>query len=447
MEKAFVFGMARSGYAAAKLLIEKGYQVTINDRSFEQDLEQIKELESLGVKVILGVEDNDLIDNTYEMIVKNPGIPNEHSYLVKAKELGITIINEVELAYHYFPKDLKIIGVTGTNGKTTTSTLIYEMLKQSKKRAYLAGNIGIPVSSMVSLFLPNDIFVIEISDHQLCNMIDFKTDISVLTNISEAHIDFHGSYEKYKEMKKRIFNHHQSSSLAILNLDNEESLLLAEGIPSQKKYFSSNSLNLKGCDLSQDFINYNGKRIIKIDEVKLKGKHNLENIMAAIVAVKEFDVRDEDIQEVLKKFGGVEHRIEFVKTISQVDFYNDSKSTNIKSTQIALSTFDQPTILILGGLDRGHSFDELKTYLTNVKNIVSYGETKDRICSFSKENNIECFAYETIDKAVKKAYDLSESKDVILLSPACASWDQFKDFEERGNKYKETVNLLEEKNE
>lgn len=447
MEKAFVFGMARSGYAAAKLLIEKGYQVTINDRSFEQDLEQIKELESLGTKVILGVEDNDLIDNTYEMIVKNPGIPNDHSYLVKAKELGITIINEVELAYHYFPKDLKIIGVTGTNGKTTTSTLIYEMLKQSKKRAYLAGNIGIPVSSMVSLFLPNDIFVIEISDHQLCNMIDFKTDISVLTNISEAHIDFHGSYEKYKEMKKRIFNHHQSSSLAILNLDNEESLLLAEGIPSQKKYFSSNSLNLKGCDLSQDFINYNGKRIIKIDEVKLKGKHNLENIMAAIVAVKEFDVRDEDIQEVLKKFGGVEHRIEFVKTISQVDFYNDSKSTNIKSTQIALSTFDQPTILILGGLDRGHSFDELKTYLTNVKNIVSYGETKDRICSFSKENNIECFAYETIDKAVKKAYDLSESKDVILLSPACASWDQFKDFEERGNKYKETVNLLEEKNE
>lgn len=447
MEKAFVFGMARSGYAAAKLLIEKGYQVTINDRSFEQDLEQIKELESLGVKVILGVEDNDLIDNTYEMIVKNPGIPNDHSYLVKAKELGITIINEVELAYHYFPKDLKIIGVTGTNGKTTTSTLIYEMLKQSKKRAYLAGNIGIPVSSMVSLFLPNDIFVIEISDHQLCNMIDFKTDISVLTNISEAHIDFHGSYEKYKEMKKRIFNHHQSSSLAILNLDNEESLLLVEGIPSQKKYFSSNSLNLKGCDLSQDFINYNGKRIIKIDEVKLKGKHNLENIMAAIVAVKEFDVRDEDIQEVLKKFGGVEHRIEFVKTISQVDFYNDSKSTNIKSTQIALSTFDQPTILILGGLDRGHSFDELKTYLTNVKNIVSYGETKDRICSFSKENNIECFAYETIDKAVKKAYDLSESKDVILLSPACASWDQFKDFEERGNKYKETVNLLEEKNE
>ncbi|MFA6327800.1 MAG: UDP-N-acetylmuramoyl-L-alanine--D-glutamate ligase, partial [Bacilli bacterium] len=315
MEKAFVFGMARSGYAAAKLLIEKGYQVTINDRSFEQDLEQIKELESLGVKVILGVEDNDLIDNTYEMIVKNPGILNDHSYLVKAKELGITIINEVELAYHYFPKDLKIIGVTGTNGKTTTSTLIYEMLKQSKKRAYLAGNIGIPVSSMVSLFLPNDIFVIEISDHQLCNMIDFKTDISVLTNISEAHIDFHGSYEKYKEMKKRIFNHHQSSSLAILNLDNEESLLLAEGIPSQKKYFSSNSLNLKGCDLSQDFINYNGKRIIKIDEVKLKGKHNLENIMAAIVAVKEFDVRDEDIQEVLKKFGGVEHRIEFVKTI------------------------------------------------------------------------------------------------------------------------------------
>lgn len=447
MEKAFVFGMARSGYAAAKLLIEKGYQVTINDRSFEQDLEQIKELESLGVKVILGVEDNGLIDNTYEMIVKNPGIPNDHSYLVKAKELGIAIINEVELAYHYFPKDLKIIGVTGTNGKTTTSTLIYEMLKQSKKRAHLAGNIGIPVSSMVSLFLPNDIFVIEISDHQLCNMIDFKTDISVLTNISEAHVDFHGSYEKYKEMKKRIFNHHKSSSLAILNLDNEESLLLAEKIPSQKKYFSSNSLNLKGCDLSQNFINYNGKRIIKIDEVKLKGKHNLENIMAAIVAVKEFGVRDEDIQEVLKKFGGVEHRIEFVKTINQVDFYNDSKSTNIKSTQIALSTFDQPTILILGGLDRGHSFDELKTYLTNVKNIVSYGETKDRICSFSQENNIECFAYETIDKAVKKAYELSGAKDVILLSPACASWDQFKDFEERGNKYKEIVNLLEEKNE
>lgn len=447
MKKAFVFGMARSGYAAAKLLIEKGYQVTINDRSSDQELNQIKELESLGVNVILGVEDVDFIDDTYEMIVKNPGISNEHKYIVKAKKLGIDIINEVELAYRYFPKNLKIIGVTGTNGKTTTVTLIYEILKQAKKRVHLAGNIGIPVSSMVPLFLPDDIFVIEISDHQLCNMKEFKTDISILTNISEAHVDFHGSYEKYKEMKKRIFNHHQASSLAILNLDNEESLSIAEDIPSLKKYFSSNKTNLIGCELSQNQINYNGNKIIAINEVKLKGNHNLENIMAAIIAAKEFDVSDEDIREVLKKFSGVEHRIEFVKTINQVDFYNDSKSTNIKSTQIALSTFDQPTILILGGLDRGHSFDDLVPFLTNVKSIISYGETKDRISTFAQNNNIECFVCDVVDEAVKKAYEIAKPNDVVLLSPACASWDQFKDFEERGNKYKEAINLLEEKNE
>jgi UDP-N-acetylmuramoylalanine--D-glutamate ligase len=230
--------MARSGYEAAKLLITKGYDVIVNDENKEQNKEQINELESLGVHVVLGSHPEYLFDNTFEMIVKNPGISNNHKYLEKAHLYNIPVINEIELAFRYFPKDIKIIGVTGTNGKTTTTMLIYKFLKKASKNAFLMGNIGYPACSYVSQLANNDIAVMEISDHQLCNIKDFKTHISVLTNISEAHLDFHGSYDIYKKMKKRIFNHHLKSDIAILNLDDSEVLSLTHDIESIKRYLS-----------------------------------------------------------------------------------------------------------------------------------------------------------------------------------------------------------------
>lgn len=486
-KKAFVLGMARSGYEAAKLLVDKGYEVIVNDANTDQNLEQIKELQSLGIKIVLGSHPEDLFDNTFEMIVKNPGISNKHKYVEKAHELNIPVINELELAYRYFPSGVIIIGVTGTNGKTTTTSIIYEILKKASKRVFLMGNIGYPACSFVSQLRDNDILVMEVSDHQLCNVIDFKTDISVLTNISEAHIDFHGSYDIYKSMKKRIFNHHTKSDIAILNLDNKEVLNLTKDINSTKKYFSSSSLttirkvippssiggsdylnkytsvgvkfpsevvnnsiendtlNKLGCTIDDGYIYYDNDKIISLNEVKIEGKHNYENVMAAIAVVKELGVKNDVIISVLKTFGGVEHRIEYFKTINNIDFYNDSKATNIKSTQTALSLFTKPTILLLGGLDRGHSFDELKDYLSYVKLIVAYGEAKMRIEDFANRCGIPCKVVDTLYEATEIAYNSSSKGYVVLLSPACAAWDQFKDFEVRGNLFKEYVNNLDSK--
>ncbi len=441
-KKVFVLGMARSGYEAAKLLASNGYEVIVNDANTEQNMEQMKELQSLGVKLFLGSHPEDLIDNSFEMIVKNPGISDSHKYIKRARELKIPVINELELAFRYFPSDVKVVGVTGTNGKTTTTIIIYEILKKALKSVFLMGNIGYPACSFVSKVRANDILVMEVSDHQLCNVLDFKTNISVLTNISEAHLDFHGSYDSYKSMKRRIFNHDSKRDTAILNLDDEEVINLTNDIESTKKYFSSSSLNKLGCTIDDGYIYYNEDKIIPLKEVKIKGKHNYENAMAAIAVVKELGIDNEVIISVLKTFCGVEHRIEYVKTINNIDFYNDSKATNITSTQIALSSFTKPTVLLLGGLDRGHSFEALKDYLVNVKLIVAYGEAKIRIEDFAMKWDIPCKVVDTLDEATEIAYSSSSEGYVVLLSPACAAWDQFKDFEVRGNLFKEYVDKL-----
>ncbi len=441
-KKAFVLGMAKSGYEAAKLLVDKGYDVIVNDANKEQRPEHISELQSMGIKLALGSHPEEIFDHTFELLVKNPGIPNNHLYVKKAHEFSIPVINELELAYRYFPKGLNIIGVTGTNGKTTTTTIIYKLLKEASKDAYLMGNIGFPVCSFIPILKAGDIAVMEVSDHQLCNVIEFKTNISVLTNISEAHIDFHGSYDAYKNMKRKIFNHHTKQDIAVLNYDDKESLELAENIKSYKKYFSSHQINGNGCSIVDGYICYENDRIIALSDLKLKGSHNYENVMAAITVVKEFGVDNQSIVNVLKVFGGVEHRLEYVTTINDVDFYNDSKSTNITSTQIALSSFEKPITLMLGGLDRGHSFSGLKDYLKNVRLIVAYGETRERINNFARECGISCKTFETLEEATKSAFTFSKPGDVILLSPACASWDQYENFEIRGDMFKKYVSQL-----
>jgi UDP-N-acetylmuramoylalanine--D-glutamate ligase len=445
VKKAFVLGMARSGYEAAKFLVNKDYSVVINDSKKDQNPDQIKELHKLGIKIHLGGHPEELFDSSFDLLVKNPGIPNNHAYVKKAAELNIPVINELELAYRYFPKGVKIIGVTGTNGKTTTTTIIYKLLVETGKPAYLMGNIGFPVCSFVSKLKTGDIAVMEVSDHQLCNVIEYKTDISLLTNISEAHLDFHGNYSTYKSMKKRIFNHHTKDDLAILNLDDEESLNLSKDIKSARKYFSSLSKNDKGASIIDGHICYNNEKVFALKDLKVKGRHNYENVMAAIAVVKEFGVDNEAIIKVLSSFGGVAHRLEYVTTINDIEFYNDSKATNITSTQIALSSFDNPTILLLGGLDRGHSFSELKDYLKNTKLIVAFGQTKERICSFASENNIPCKAFDNLEEATFEAYFNAVAGDVVLLSPACASWDQYDNFEIRGDMFKKYVENLSRK--
>ena len=434
-KKVFILGMARSGFEAAKILADEN-EVLVTDMN-EQNPEQVKILEDKGVRIEIVKDPTPLLDNSYDVMVKNPGIKYDHPAVVKAKELGMNVINEVELAYGYMNKNVNVIGVTGSNGKTTTVTLIYNIMKEAGLPVYLGGNIGTPLCNFVKDIKENEYLVMEISDHQLCDMYEFKTNVSVLTNIYDVHTDFHDSHERYVLTKKKIFNNHTSEDIAIINLDNKEAVDISEDINSIKYFFSKDSK--QRVYLKDNAIYYENDLVIKCEDIKLKGIHNYENIMAVISAVKVYNVDNDSICKVLKTFGGVEHRIEYVTTLDGVDYYNDSKATNCESTKIALKSFNQPTLLILGGLDRGHSFDDLTPCMENVSFVACYGETKERIKEYCDRINVTCCVYENLVEATKACHDKANKGDVILLSPACASWDQYKKFEDRGDEFKNTI--------
>lgn len=434
-----ILGMARSGISIAKLLAKYNNKIVITDLK-EQKEEIVKELEALNIKIIISNHQEELVNDSFDYVIKNPAIRRDNVAVIKAKELGIPVINEIEASYYFLPKDVKIITITGSNGKTTTTTMVYELLKHSSHTVHVGGNIGIPLSSFVEDIKPNDILVLEISDHQLCDMYHFKSDISVLTNLSETHIDFHGSYEIYKQTKKKIFNHHTEKDIAILNKSNIDVMNLTKDIEDQKIYFSS--AEVADAYLKNNQIIYNGEAILDCKDIRVKGNHNYENIMVAIIIAKMFSITNEQIKDFFSKFVGVEHRIEYVKTVNGRQFYNDSKSTNNTATITALKSFKDPTILLMGGLDRNISFDEISHYLNHVKAIICFGETKYKLEEFAKKNHKEVFVVNTLTEATKKAYEISNQGDIILLSPACASWDQYPDFETRGNEFKTIINHL-----
>lgn len=434
-----ILGMARSGISIAKLLAKYNNKIVITDLK-EQKEEIVKELEALNIKIIISNHQEELVNDSFDYVIKNPAIRRDNAAVIKAKELGIPVINEIEASYYFLPKDVKIITITGSNGKTTTTTMVYELLKHSSHTVHVGGNIGIPLSSFVEDIKPNDILVLEISDHQLCDMYHFKSDISVLTNLSETHIDFHGSYEIYKQTKKKIFNHHTEKDIAILNKSNIDVMNLTKDIEDQKIYFSSTEV--ADAYLKNNQIIYNGEAILDCKDIRVKGNHNYENIMVAIIIAKMFSITNEQIKDFFSNFVGVEHRIEYVKTVNGRQFYNDSKSTNNTATITALKSFKDPTILLMGGLDRNISFDEISHYLNHVKAIICFGETKYKLEEFAKKNHKEVFVVNTLTEATKKAYEISDQGDIILLSPACASWDQYPDFETRGNEFKTIINHL-----
>ena len=438
-KKVLILGMARSGISVAKLLAKYNNQIIITDLK-EQKEETIKELEALNIKIVISPNQEELVNDSFDYVIKNPAIKRDNAAVLKARNFNIPVINEIEASYGFLPKGVKIITITGSNGKTTTTTMVYELLKYSNHTVHVGGNIGIPLSSFVENIKSNDILVLEISDHQLCDMYEFKSDISVLTNLSETHIDFHGTYEIYKQTKKKIFNHHTEKDIAILNKSNIDVMKLTEDIKDQKIYFSSTEM--ADAYLKNNQIIYNGEIILDCKDIKVKGNHNYENIMVAVIIAKMFSIPNEKIKEFFAKFSGVEHRIEYVKTVNERQFYNDSKSTNNTATITALKSFTEPTILLMGGLDRNIPFDEISQYLTHVKVIICFGETKDKLKDFAIKNNKKVFVVNTLKEATIKAYEISDKGDIILLSPACASWDQYPDFETRGNEFKNIVNSL-----
>lgn len=442
-KKIFILGFARSGYEAAKFLIKRGNKVLINDGKSEDkaDQDKLKELKDLGVDFFFGSHPDDLLDDSYDYLIKNPGVPIHHKYVEKAEKLGIEVINEVEMAYRLLPKDVTLIGITGTNGKTTTTTLTYEIIKAAGYRTHLAGNIGYPLCSFLDKLQSGDVIVMETSCQQLNNLNEFKPHIAVMTNLSEAHIDFFdNSYQKYKDVKTKIFKNQKEQDIAILNLENNEVLAQTKDIKSKKLFFSSKQKT--DCYLENNVIYYKGEKVIDTSNMIIVGKHNAENVMAAILVAKEFNISNEIINSVVCNFKGVEHRLEFSGEVNGVKYYNDTEATNIKCTQIALSSFNNPTIIILGGLERGQDFNDLTPYMKNVKAIIAIGQCRNRVKDYAESLNIPVYVHEFLKDGFKQIPSIVKSGDVVLLSPASASWDQYKECEIRGKEFKNYVSLL-----
>ena len=442
--KILILGLARSGYAAAKYLIEHNNEVYLNDGKPEEKLDknQIEDLKSLGVHLIFGSHPDDLLDDSFDYLIKNPGVPIDHKYVLKARELGVEVINEAEMAFRLLPEGIKLIGITGTNGKTTTTTLTYEIMHEYyKDKVFLTGNIGFPMTNLLGQVKSGDIIVMEVSCQQLENMSKYRPNVALMTNLSPAHIDFLKSYENYKRVKAKLFKEQTEDDIAVLNFENKEVLEETKSIKSNKIYFSSKQ-KVDGAYLSDGKLYYKDEYVMDRSSIKIAGMHNVENVLGAIAIVKQFDVPNEVINKVVSNFNGVEHRLEFVKEVNGRRFYNDTEATNIKCTQIALSSFEQDTYIILGGLERGQDFEELSNYLTHVKGILAIGTCRERVKEFADNHNIPVIVEEHLRDGFKKLYDSSTEGSVILLSPASASWDQYKECEVRGKEFKDLVNTL-----
>ncbi len=433
-KKILILGAAKSGISVAKLLANKNNDITLSDLK-PLDNEVQKELEDLKINIIVGDNQIDLIDNSYDFIIKNPAILYTSPIVKKVEELNIPLVNEMEVAYHFLPKDITIVGVTGSNGKTTTTTLIYELLKRHNKSVVLGGNIGYPLAQVIDKVKEKDILLLEISDHQLCDIHDFKTNISVLTNICPTHLDYHGTYEHYMWTKAKIFNKHTKDDVAIINKANDDAMQVSNDILSTKKYFNDelNYFDEKSIYIEKEII-------IDTEDIMLKGNHNYENILAALLVVKELCPLDKKvIKDFLASFGGVEHRLEFVREKDGVKYYNDSKATNPTATITALKTFNEPIHLILGGMERNQDFNELNDYMKCVKKIYAIGTVTDRVVDYAKSIGIDCIACQTLAKAVEELTKYVEKGDIVLLSTASASQDVYVKFEDRGDEFKNLV--------
>ena len=375
-------------------------------------------------------------------MIKNPGVPIDHKYVLKARELGIEVINEVEMAYRLLPKEVNLISITGTNGKTTTTSLTYEIFKKAfGDKAILAGNIGFPLTSVIDKVDKDSYLVMEISCQQLENFVEFRPHVGAMTNLSPAHIDFLKSYDNYKRVKTKLFMNQTRDDIAILNYDNSDVIDSTKNIKSTKKYFSSKHI-IDGCYLLDNYIYYYGEKIIDCDLIKIVGIHNIENCMVSIMIAKEYGISNDIIVDVISNFKGVEHRLEYVDTINGVKYYNDTEATNIKSTQIALNSFKCPTILFLGGLERGQDFNELNNYIKNVKAIIAIGQCRNRVEEYAKSIGKDVYVYEHLVDGFDKVVEIADEGDVVLLSPASASWDQYKECEIRGAEFKDKVEDL-----
>lgn len=440
-KKLLVVGLGKSGVNSAKLLHKLGADVIVNDLK-DAPADVLKELNAEQIKVITGSHPLNLL-NGIDLIVKNPGIPYSNVLIAEALKRKIPIITEPELAFEIL--DAPMIGVTGTNGKTTTTTLISLMLNQGKSagKAYVAGNIGIPATQVAQEITQNDVMVTELSSFQLMGITKLRPHIAVLTNIYEAHTDYHGTRDNYIKAKMNITKNQTEDDFFIVNWDSEEWRTLSKQSKAKIIPFSRKGTSEDGAYEKNGWLFYQSEKIMKASEIKIPGDHNIENALAALAVAKLMGQENENIVEVLKTFSGVKHRTQFVTKINNRKFYNDSKATNIEATEKALAGFNNPIVLLAGGLDRGFTFERLIPYFRNVKGIILFGETADLIAKVAREAGVsQIIKTENVKLAVPIAYEMSNENDIILLSPACASWDQYPTFEVRGDMFIDAVEDL-----
>lgn len=439
-KKVLVLGLARSGQAAARLLAKLGAIVTVNDGKPFHENPSAQVLLEEGIKVVCGSHPLELLDEEFALMVKNPGIPYSNAMVQKAQEKNIPIWTEVELAG--LVSEAPIVGITGSNGKTTTTTMIAEVFNHSGKSGLLAGNIGFPASEVVVDARADDTLIMELSSFQLMGIDTFKPHIAVITNLEPSHLDYHGTFDDYVAAKWNIQNQMTSDDFVVLNFNQGIARRLAEKTAATVVPFSTIEA-VDGAYLEEGKLYFKGEFIMSADEVGVPGEHNVENALATIAVAKLSGISNQAIKETLSTFGGVKHRLQDVGSVDGVTFFNDSKSTNILATQKALSGFDnQQLILIVGGLDRGNSFDELVPDLKGLKTMIVLGETADKLADTAKSIAIPVEYAKDVADATRKAFELAEVGDTVLLSPANASWDMYQNFEVRGDEFLATVASL-----
>ena len=442
-KRALVVGLGKSGVASALFMKAHGARVTVSDTKSGDELRnEIPVLLDHGITVETGGH-GDRTFRGQDLIVVSPGVPVDAPPLVQARSLGETVIGEIELAAQFLPGP--IVAITGSNGKTTTTTLTGEILTASDFPTLVGGNIGTPAISLAERAKPETVVVLEISSFQLETIQTFRPKIAVVLNVTPDHLDRHRTFEIYADAKARIFENQQESDFAVLNADDPTCMAMGARTRAQVFWFSRQKEVKQGAwvrDGNVVFRDSKGQReILQVSEIPLKGAHNLENVLAAVCTGVLMGCAPQKIRQAVRDFKAVEHRLEFVATIGGVDYYNDSKATNVDATIKALESFPSNIHLILGGKDKGSDYTVLNDLIRQrVKRIYTIGAAAAKIESQVK--GAEVVHAETLENAIRKAHAVANPGDVVLLAPACASFDQFKSYEHRGKLFKDIVRGL-----
>ena len=447
-KEVLIIGLGISGLSTIKALNNLGANISVMDSKNEEDLKDIlTNIQDISIKKYFGTNIIDL--NKVDLIVKSPGVPPNAEIIQKARKNNIEIITDIELAFRLSPTE-KIITITGTNGKTTTTTLVGEILKRAKFNTYIVGNIGVGILQEIVKSKPEDVFVVEASSFQLEDIKQFRPKVSLILNISPDHLDWHGSYENYINAKKNIFKNQGENDYIILNYDDKIIRNFKKEISANIIWFSLLQKLSRGIYLDgEDIIINDGIRenqLMSITDIRILGKHNLENILGSIGICYAMGIDSEIIKQGIEDFKGVEHRLEYVTEKKGICFYNDSKGTNPEASIKAIEAISTPIILIAGGYDKGVSFENFIKYFENkVKSLILLGETKEQIKNTAIEYGFQnYYLVDNMDEAVGLGYKLGRKGDSVLLSPACASWGMYKNFEERGKEFKKAVYRLKE---